>query len=41
MLEALAEPAEARRRARAGRELVAMEFNSMKNYARLKAWLEK
>ncbi len=41
MMAALRDPAEARRRARAGRELVAREFDSMKNYARLKAWLEK
>jgi glycosyltransferase involved in cell wall biosynthesis len=39
--EALADPGEARRRARAGRELVAREFDSTKNYARLKDWLEK
>jgi glycosyltransferase involved in cell wall biosynthesis len=39
--EALADPSEARRRARAGRELVTREFDSTKNYARLKDWLEK
>ncbi len=41
MGEALAAPAEARRRARAGRELVLRDFDSRKNYARLKDWLEK
>lgn len=35
--EALADPAEARRRAKAGRELVAREFNARVNYARLAA----
>jgi colanic acid/amylovoran biosynthesis glycosyltransferase len=39
--EALADSGEARRRARAGRELAAREFDSTKNYARLKAWLER
>jgi len=34
--EALADPAEARRRAQAGRELVGREFDSQKNYGRLK-----
>ncbi len=38
--EALANPAEARRRARAGRELVARKFDSRENYARLKACFE-
>lgn len=39
--EALADPGEARRRARAGRHLVQREFDSRTNYARLKEWLEK
>lgn len=39
--EALADPQEARRRAQAGKRLVAKEFNSKKNYGRLKALLEK
>ncbi len=39
--EALANPLEARRRALAGRELVEAEFNSQKNYACLKYYLEK
>ena len=38
--EACAQPSEARRRAAAGRELVAQEFDSLKNYSRLKALLE-
>ncbi len=37
---ALADPAEARRRAERGRELVRQEFDSRKNYARLKALFE-
>ena len=37
---ALADPAEARRRAERGRDLVAREFDSERNYARLKAWFE-
>jgi colanic acid/amylovoran biosynthesis glycosyltransferase len=37
---ALAAPAEARRRAEHGRALVAREFNSQKNYGRLKALFE-
>jgi glycosyltransferase involved in cell wall biosynthesis len=40
VLAALADPGEARRRALAGRALVAREFDSIKNYARLKALLE-
>lgn len=39
VLEALGDPAEARRRGLAGRELVAREFNSRRNYARLMACL--
>jgi colanic acid/amylovoran biosynthesis glycosyltransferase len=38
--EAGADPAEARRRARAGRDLVAREFDSGRNYTRLKVLLE-
>ncbi len=38
---ALSDPAEARGRAQAGRELVAREFDSRKNYGVLKTWLEK
>jgi len=38
---ALADPAEARRRAAQGRALVAREFDSRRNYARLKALLEE
>jgi colanic acid/amylovoran biosynthesis glycosyltransferase len=38
--EAGADPAEARRRARAGRDLVAREFDSGRNYTRLKALFE-
>ncbi|MBM4284529.1 MAG: glycosyltransferase family 4 protein [Deltaproteobacteria bacterium] len=38
--EALADPAEARRRARAGQALVAQEFNSRRNYGRLLACLQ-
>lgn len=41
VMEALTDPVEARRRARAGRELVAREFNSQKNYGQLKACFEK
>jgi glycosyltransferase involved in cell wall biosynthesis len=37
---ALADPEEARRRAQRGRDLVAREFDSRKNYARLKARFE-
>jgi len=37
---ALADPAEARRRVKRGRALVAREFDSRKNYARLKALFE-
>jgi glycosyltransferase involved in cell wall biosynthesis len=37
---ALADPAEARRRAERGRDLVRQEFDSRKNYARLKALFE-
>jgi colanic acid/amylovoran biosynthesis glycosyltransferase len=40
ILAALNDPSEARRRARAGRDLMAREFDSMQNGARLKAWLE-
>ncbi len=39
--EALSLPEEARRRAQAGQELVQREFDSRRNYARLKACLEK
>jgi glycosyltransferase involved in cell wall biosynthesis len=39
--EALDNPPEARRRAQAGKRLVAKEFDSGKNYGRLKAWLAK
>ncbi|MDD5642506.1 MAG: glycosyltransferase family 4 protein, partial [Syntrophales bacterium] len=39
--EALADPQEARRRAQAGKRLVAREFDSQKNYGRLKTLLEK
>ena len=38
--EACADQAEARRRASAGRELVAREFDSVRNYSRLKALFE-
>lgn len=41
MREALFQPDEARRRAKAGRELVQREFHSPTNYARLKACLER
>ena len=41
MPEACSDPAEARRRALAGRDLVAREFDSVKNYGRLKALFEK
>ena len=37
---ALADPGEARRRAERGREFVRQEFDSLRNYARLKALLE-
>jgi glycosyltransferase involved in cell wall biosynthesis len=40
VLAALADPAEARRRGRAGRELVRRQFDSRKNYAQLKACFE-
>jgi len=40
IMAALQDPAEARRRARAGLDLVAREFDSTKNYARLKVWFE-
>jgi colanic acid/amylovoran biosynthesis glycosyltransferase len=40
MEEALSQPEEAQRRARAGRELVRREFDSRTNYARLKAAIE-
>jgi glycosyltransferase involved in cell wall biosynthesis len=40
IMEALADPREARRRAEAGRALVSRQFDSQTNYARLKAWLE-
>ena len=39
--EALSQPAEARRRAQAGRQLVQRDFDSPTNYARLKALLEE
>ncbi len=39
--EALENPAEARRRGQAGKRLVAQEFDSRRNYGRLKEWLEK
>ncbi|MFZ5453448.1 MAG: glycosyltransferase [Thermodesulfobacteriota bacterium] len=39
--EALSDPQEARRRAQAGKHLVAREFDSRKNYGRLKDLLEK
>ena len=39
--EACSNPPEARRRALAGRDLVAREFDSVKNYSRLKALFEK
>ncbi|RJR38643.1 MAG: glycosyltransferase [Deltaproteobacteria bacterium] len=41
VMEALSDPEEARRRGRAGKELVAREFDSEKNYGRLKELLEK
>jgi glycosyltransferase involved in cell wall biosynthesis len=40
IMDALAQPEEARRRARAGRRLVSEKFDSTKNYGRLKVWLE-
>jgi glycosyltransferase involved in cell wall biosynthesis len=40
VLEALADPAEARRRAREGRRFVLREFDSSGNYGRLKACFE-
>ncbi len=39
--EACSNPPEARRRALAGRDLVAREFDSVKNYSRLKALFEQ
>jgi glycosyltransferase involved in cell wall biosynthesis len=39
--EALENPAEARRRGQAGKRWVAREFDSVKNYGKLKTWLEK
>lgn len=41
IIEALTNPVEARRRARAGRELVRREFDSQKNYGQLKACFER
>ncbi len=41
ILAALADPTEAGRRAQRGRQLVQQQFDSQKNYARLKTWLEK
>ncbi len=41
IMEALDNPAEARRRAQAGKELVAKEFDSLTNYGKLKRLLEK
>ncbi len=41
IMDALAQPEEARRRARAGRRLVSEKFDSTKNYSRLKVWLER
>ena len=41
ILAALKDPAGARRRAQAGRDLVAREFDFRQNYARLKACFEK
>jgi len=41
VIEALADPAEARRRARAGKKLVRQEFDSRKNYGQLKTCLER
>jgi colanic acid/amylovoran biosynthesis glycosyltransferase len=40
LLEALQDREKARRLARAGRELVAREFDSRRNYAELKGWFE-
>jgi colanic acid/amylovoran biosynthesis glycosyltransferase len=40
MAAALSDPAEARRRARAGRKLVQREFDSRRNYGLLKTWFE-
>ncbi|MBW1992586.1 MAG: glycosyltransferase family 4 protein [Deltaproteobacteria bacterium] len=40
VMEALSRPKEAHRRARVGRRLVSREFDSLRNYARLKALLE-
>ena len=40
IIEALAQPEEAKRRARAGGRLVQEKFDSTKNYGQLKAWLE-
>ncbi|MBI4644646.1 MAG: glycosyltransferase family 4 protein, partial [Deltaproteobacteria bacterium] len=41
IMEALDNPTEARRRGQAGKRLVAREFDSVNNYGRLKALLEK
>jgi len=41
IMGALDNPHEARRRGRAGKRLVCKKFDSVKNYGRLKAWLEK
>jgi len=41
IMEALDNPQEARRRGQAGKRLVAREFDSVTNYGRLKALLEK
>jgi glycosyltransferase involved in cell wall biosynthesis len=41
IMEALDNPAEARRRGQAGKRLVAGEFDSVKNYGKLKGLLEK
>jgi glycosyltransferase involved in cell wall biosynthesis len=41
IMEALNDPTEARRRGQAGKRLVAREFDSVTNYGRLKALLEK
>jgi colanic acid/amylovoran biosynthesis glycosyltransferase len=41
IMEALNNPAEARVRVQAGKRLVARDFDSKKNYGKLKRWLEK
>ncbi len=41
VMEALGDPAEARRRAKAGWDLVGREFDSQKNYGQLKICLER